>query len=265
MKALNGTQKWTVLHPMQQAPSEKKELTPRIEGKDLCPAPEFKNSHLAGWPMVNSRARGKGRKGRRNRKKVVPELPPPFYSSVTSHHVFHFSVTAAANGTAITWANIAGATGVIGTVTNSTAVGLCSSFKINRVIIYPAVNASAAGRQEVIFQVPTSGAYTKDESKARALPVGVTNSGPIVFVPPKESVVGDWCTAGSVGAVGNTILTMYCTAGSIVALDLSWTQSNNAGSASITGLTTVAVGTYYYLGLDGSAGNFPPIALPTTV
>jgi hypothetical protein len=194
---------------------------------------------------------------------MIPRLPPTLPSSITSHHVFRFSVTSTQSGTAITWGNLAGITGVIGTVTNTTAVAFCSSMRIKHITIYPAVNASAVGRQEIYFTAPAAGVYNKDESKIDALPVGVTQTGPVRFTPPRDSEVGEWFTAGSVGAVGNTIFTVYATAGSIIDVSMSWTHSNNAGSASIA-LTTVVLGTYYYLVLDGAAGTMPPMGLPTT-
>lgn len=265
--------------PGTMNPQPKTDLkTPVVERKDPSKSPLSKEQKAVedraktqiSRAFASLRGRGRKRKGKARRnfggKRILgelPELPPELNTSVTTHHVFRFYVGTAQSGSAITWANIAGITGVTGTVTNTTAVGFCSSWRIRSVTVWPPL-ASAGARSEIQWYTPATGLPTKDESKMESLPTGITTTAPVRYTPPPTSFLSEWLTAASVGSVSAVMMYLWLPAGAIMDVSISWTQNNNFGSASHT-LATVAVGSYYYLGLDGATGQVVPVGLPTTI
>lgn len=248
---------WTLVKPQKAPAIEKKQI------HQLLPASkEVKNGLM---PVMVSKKRLVGRKGKRAKGKrhrgVVPSLPPQIGCVVTCSHRFRFQNSSTQTTTGITFGNLAGALGCVGTVTNSTVVALASSIKIRRVTIWPA-EAAPDSRCEIVWNI-FAGMPTKDESKLELLPYGMTTTGPVISTPPKGDARG-WLTATSVGGTSAVIFTLYMQQGSILDLDVSWTLSNNIGGVSISGLTTVVLGTVYYLALDGHTNTIAPQGVPTT-
>jgi hypothetical protein len=56
-----------------------------------------------------------------------------------------------------------------------------------------------------------------------------------------------------------------CVQGAVIDLAVEFTLGNQFGVSAIAGIATVAVGTIYYLALDGPSNNhLAPIGVPTT-
>jgi len=180
-------------------------------------------------------------------------LPPNINLVPQLTRTYRFINTSASLQSA-TVASIIGSLGVFGTVVNSTAVGIASSFKINHLKIWPPAGGSAA-----VEWASTEG-YTKDEIKDESIPTGITVSRSMIFRPPKLSLASFWTNDTLTSS--NAIFKLLCTVGSIVDFNVSFTFVGAFGSIGIPVLSA-AVGNMYYLALD-TAHTYVPVNLPTT-
>jgi hypothetical protein len=272
--------KWQVL----PTPNAFKQLSISTDGAPSV-RPEFKfpaveagreNKLSETKALVGRGLRGisRGRRGRMGVRKggnkggakrgLVARLPPNLKTVVTCHHIFRFGCTATKSEYTVSWGNLVGALGVVGTVTNSTVVALASSIRLHSLHIWNGISATNALRSEVVWATPSGGVFTKDDSTMESVPTGVTQDTVAVFRPPRNSVWSDWFSAGTVGSASSVIFTITVPVGSIIDMSVSWTMANNIGATSISGLTTVTLGSVYWLALDGTTAQMPPLGVPTT-
>jgi len=153
---------------------------------------------------------------------------------------------------------IINALGVVGTVNNSTVVSVCTSFRIRSLKLWPPQNAGAdAG----FISWNDGNAFVKDDEKISSVPDGVTVTRPLVMRPPRLSTSAFWQSTG----VTTQMMTATPVAGSLIDLDVEYTMANAVAQTVTAGLASVAVGTLYYLSLDGFASNkIVPVGLLST-
>lgn len=198
---------------------------------------------------------------KRNNRRAVRGLsvPPPLDTTPSLRHVFRFACSTSGTYNVVVNSLLA-ACGGICTVANSTIVTFASAVKVHRVSIWPAPNSTTVEANGVQFS-SSSDTYSRDESKGRDVPDGITVTGAVTAVPPPNSSAAFWATS----TASRQLFVLQITAGSIVDVDLSICLANTLTGASITGLTTAVLGTTYYLALDGRASNkVTPLRLPTT-
>jgi hypothetical protein len=189
----------------------------------------------------------------------VPRLPPTLQGSVVNNHTFRFQTNADVVAYSVTVGNVIGAIGTIGTVVNTTVASIASSFKLKSITIWPA-QSSAIHNAE--FSWAGSYGTVADRSTTKSIPLGITETAPFRTRPGLDTLASDWQNSSTTSTV---LGIMYdIPKGSIVDLSVTYTQRNTQAGVSYT-VTTAALGTFYYLYLDGATAKFLPVALPTTI
>jgi len=203
-------------------------------------------------PSVRMKKMGLGDGG------VGASLPPSIQITPKLRHTFRFYQTVGGH-TAVTSNSVLAALGGVCYVANSLVKPMASSFKINKVTIYPAPNLSGTSACNIAWALAT-GTQIRDEEKDRTLPDGLTVSAPVSSKPPRGSLAAMW-QAGST----NSLFFTDALIGSVLDLDISFTLSNQfltAGQSVVTG----TLGVIYYLYLDGSTShNWIPVGVPSTL
>jgi len=194
-------------------------------------------------------------------KKGSSSLPPTLQVTPCVNHTFRFANPTAASVT-ISVGNIAGALGGICTVVNSKVTMVATSFKIRKITVWSSASSSAASNV-VLDWAAGSDNQVPDESKIRSIPEGITETGALVFMPPKNSLAGFWIIV-TAGVVADGVFSLALPAGSIVDLLVDYRTSNVFPAQDATVIVGV-LKTFYYLALDGPGSNkLPPLGLPTT-
>jgi len=204
--------------------------------------------------------KAKGKKGKKKRTGKIPDLPPSIEATFALPFRIRTLVTSQATGTLFTRASLAMSMGGIVTVANTTVRGIVGSFRIQRIIAWPAASG------DVTLSWNTSGgaemALVKDSVKVNDLPNGVTQTGGMIYAPPKGSVVGMWQTPTVNGT--DQLLQISATSGSIVDFEFVGTLSNQYVGAQAT-IVSGTLATFVYLYPDGTTTHvFQPRGLPTT-
>jgi len=199
--------------------------------------------------------------GRRKGGKGAASLPPILNVTPTLGHTFRFTNSANQVGVAITGAQLQGALGTIGTATNSTVRPWASSVRIHRITIWPSAGSNPPIAPGVEWGA-ISGAL-KDEGKYTGLPYGITQEKAIVSKPPKKSLCADWLSLTAMNVT--TLFYVTAPAGSILDISVSFTLAAAFVSSASISTATAAIGTIYYLSLDGNSSHiWSPLGLPTT-
>jgi hypothetical protein len=187
--------------------------------------------------------------------------PPMINLTPTLRHIFRFS-TAVGVASTITVGNILGALGGVGTVTNSTITGFCSSFRIRRLRAWQVSSTNTSATS--ILSVDWAGTSNQRDDLVLSAQVGVSESVSFDSVPPKGTLADFWWTTA---AASTTLFLLTATADAFVDLDVEYTTVGaiNTGGISYTGFTTVVLGSIYYGYLDGKTGSgWKPVGLPST-
>jgi len=206
--------------------------------------------------VVRSLPMTKGRKGKVSQNL---ELPPQIESTLLVP--FRIRFVAGSNATiSVSVIDLIGALGGVCTVTNSVFKPWASSVRLKKISAWTAPSNSIDTGASISWNSGVSG-LNKDSEKSKDVPLGVTTTGRVDFVPPKKALVSEWM-ASSVGSTN--IFTMIMTEGSLVDVMGQFTLSNQFSSATIA-ITTGTLGTIYYLPLDGASSHvYFPNHLPTT-
>jgi hypothetical protein len=177
-------------------------------------------------------------------------------TTVSGHHVFRFNVTSA-SFIAITVKDILGAIGGVA-LTTTTFTPFASAFKLHRVSIWPSVGSGESSPQ--LSWAAGTASQVPDEARVDTIPSGVTVSRALHFRPPAASLASFWIT--SVNS-SSSVFVVVAPVGSILDLEVSFRLANVV--APLTPITIIAgtAGSVYYLPLDGTAGGYTPIGLPT--
>lgn len=186
-------------------------------------------------------------------------LPPEMNVVPFLRRTFRFYANAAFSGN-ISNRMIAGMCGGIVTTANTTFYTVASTMKVNRVSIWPGLVAAASqppAIPTVQWYTPVSG-VEKDIEINSAVPSGVSVDKPVVSTPPRGSLAGMWFPCFNT----NDIFGMTgVTAGSIIDVDVTYTNPNAYSNLAVTITSTAAVGAFVYGYLDATGGKLVPVGL----
>lgn len=189
-------------------------------------------------------------------------LPPSLSLVPSVVHTFRVQSNSACTLQPLTLGGLNGLCGTIGTVTNSTCSGIASSMRIRKIIIYPSTSQSGISNAMIEWATAFSG-FVKDHIRDTALPLGITNTVPVLAVPPKGSLASNWLSI-ALGA-GAAIMYITCPAGCVIDITLEYTTRGAITGYTFTGVSVVTVGNMYYLPPDGILSNkLRVLGLPTT-
>ncbi len=185
-------------------------------------------------------------------------LPPQMNLSTTFRFRMMYQ-TSSATPSDVTVAHMLAWPGCICTVANTTMVPIASSMRLRKITLWPSAATSTPDECYVNWLTGASG-RTRDQQRIRILPDGVTETGAVVFRPPRTSIAGDWLTNN----VSGTVFTISGAVGSICLVEVMATLTN-AQSVSTVTITTGSIGAYYYPYLDGPTNHrWRPLALNYT-
>jgi len=210
--------------------------------------------------VTNRKSPAQSRRGKKGKSKMgsQPSLPPQIDNTIQVNTVIRYTCFDSLTPVSASIADIYGALGGVA-LTSTLFRPWASSFRIKKIRAWPPQSASATDYVSIFWNSLTG--FTKDEEKSKDLPEGITASGAVTLVPPKNSLAGDWMN-GSITGTTN-VFTIQSSNGAILDLHISFTLSNQFQPANIV-LTAGTGGTIYYLALDGAASNtIVPTHLPT--
>jgi hypothetical protein len=202
-------------------------------------------------PKVLAR-RGKSGKGQ------VPRLPPQLNGTPICDHVFRF-INSARGQKNISYNNLAGVCGAVGTIVNSKVQPIASSLKVKKITVWPGGD-STQQTAEILWNSPIT-TVEKDNTTVTSMPLNITVSAPFVSRPPKGTFARDWVnvnTNGSAFPFG-----INCPIGSVIDVHLVFTLANSYSVPSNTTVAAAALGGFYYLALDNA--TYIPQGVTTTL
>ena len=150
--------------------------------------------------------------------------------------------------------------GGICTVVNSTLRAWSSSFRLRKVTIWSSTqNAGSTGvADQASLYWGATFVQSLDSEKAIAIPAGSAVTGAVVFTPP-PILAQLWNTDST-----TTVFGIACNKGSVIDVECDLTLCNVFAAPSQT-IASGAVGSVYYLALDGHTSNLiQPVSVPTT-
>lgn len=179
-------------------------------------------------------------------------LPPILNTTVRTNHVFRFRVNSTCNLTAVGLGGVLGAMGVVGKTATSVST-IHSAARLRSIKVWmPAL--SSANTFFIDWVGTVIAGITPDMSTETSVPDGVTITGCMTAKPPKGSLAREWLNAGSLSSLAQAIFTVNSPAGAIIDFHVEGCISNTVATQTIT-VATAAVGTFYYLALDGPSSN----------
>jgi len=188
--------------------------------------------------------KGRGRMGKG--KFMKDTLPPMLDTTIVNRRTFRF-LSGAGSTIQTTVENLLAIPGMIASV-GTTAYTIASTVRVHSIKIWV-----AAGGLASVYWGAGDG-YSKDSSEVSTLPLGITKTGCMVFKPDaKTDLANFWMNAAQASAIA---FYMSSTQGSIVDLDMSWTESNAFAPTLIAGYTGMTTGNMYRPGLNGPTGTY---------
>jgi len=241
------------------------------EGRRIFGAPTFLSSEQYVRSVQDVRRFSKKKGGLRKAKgksgMTKSGLPPARDLVPTLKHKFQFK-SSSAGSVSISILDLAGALGGFCTTANSKVSAVCSSFRLISLTAWPC--SATSGIEDIYLDWNNAGAYTgfvKDSSISRAIPLGMTQPGGLIFRPPKNSLASFWLSVG--GLTGENLFAISFPNGALFDLEVEYTLpvvTSTVATLATATVTTGTLGNFYYLALDGPASNkLPPIdGMPTT-
>jgi len=163
----------------------------------------------------------------------------------------------------ITVADVFGAIGVIGRVTNTSVTALATAFRLKRMLIYLPVDATYDGCQVHWFTGEEDREPDMEYVETRA--GGVTAPQGLSFVPPKNSLVSQWYRDTYAEATQSIAITTVNNPDAVLDVDLEFTLPTAITSSQVITVATAVVGTFYRLSINRAAGGgWVPIDYQTT-
>lgn len=188
-------------------------------------------------------------------------LPPAMESVIftTSFRRRFLASTAAVTEYFVTGNSLAGALGSTCYVANTTGRAWFSHARIIAIEAWPSQDASATSNVVDVHwdSGPLGQRVFKPTNVISNLPLGISVTRGLRFVPPRLTVSGDWMNLGSVGA--EQMISITASEGSVIDIIVEAAVVNNSTGATITySGVTAAVGTTGYSPLNGSGGGLLP-------
>jgi hypothetical protein len=197
------------------------------------------------------RGSGKKRSRSKNGKLGIASLPPELDATVSFSKKYRYiAQDASATAKTVTVGTILVSMGSMA-ITTTQVSSLCSSFRIKKITMYPALGTGVTPLLEWV-DAATTGLNVKDEKVGRSIPAGVTVEAPITIRPPKNSEISWWWDAQ---ATGVTLFVLSAPVGTILDLDVEATIVNSGTNVQETSYTSLTVGAIYYPALEGRSTN----------
>lgn len=192
---------------------------------------------------------------------VTPLLPPPFDATTRVGLHRRFRVNSTMTSTTVSIAGLIGSLGVVGTVTNTTAVSVFSAVKLSHIVMWPPQN-TGPDRTILEWGASADGGYCPDSAFVNTIPDGITETHGYEFRPPAKSLLNNWMSTYL--SASNIIAYVSAPTGTIIDVHVTACQPNDFVPESIT-VASAVVGSFYYLALDGPSTNLAiPVGLATT-
>jgi hypothetical protein len=183
--------------------------------------------------------------------------PPQFNSNIKHNHRFRFlGITSTFSGV-ISPKMMLSATGVIATVTNTTAALIHFSGRIKSIEMWcpPASQGAAA-----TCSVEWVGGNNSPNVEVSDTSVSVSKPAHLKSKPPFNSLAAFW----QINSNTSALFTLLCPVGTIIDLVLDLVF-NDQDATTVTTVTTGVLSTIYYLALDhGTSDKLVPVSLQTT-
>lgn len=176
----------------------------------------------------------------------VPALPPRLELISTVDAVRRFQITSSATTTPVTRLTLGSICGGIVTVANTTVTGVCGSYRLRKIVVWPAagsnvvIEASLGGSAEQALQ--------KDSVKDTNLPQGITIDQPVVFKPKRGTYLDMWQTPSSNGS--DQLMLISGASGAVMDVHIVYTQAGVGPQFTLPTSSTIALGFFVYGALD---------------
>jgi len=195
-----------------------------------------------------------------NGRKISLSLPPMLDTSVETRHTFRFRISTAVSSVGVGLGGVLGAMGVVGKVANTSVANIHSCARLIGFRVWlPAV----VGSDGFLLDWFGDAGYVPDSAVDSIIPDGITSTGCMAFSPPKNSLASFWLNSQNI-VLGTSLFSISGPVGTIIDMRVAGRLSNNVGTSTIS-VATAAVGTMYYLALDGPGSNkIQPVGLPST-
>ena len=204
----------------------------------------------------------KGKKGK-NGEVGPPMVPRAIEVTPKVRQIFRYICNGSVTPASITYGDLLGMAGGICTVVNTTLRLIATSMRIIKIVVWPP--AAATGSNPSVSELNWVGAnadQTPDLAWNETLPSGSPTPGAIINKPPPKSLAEDWFN--NAVTLADVVFTLYTGQGTLVDLEVEYTQPNGLLSSAIT-IATGVLGTFYYLCLNHSGSkNIFPATLPNT-
>jgi hypothetical protein len=191
------------------------------------------------------RASGAGRR-RGKKKQGVPNLPPGLELVNTVDVIRRYNVVSTASGVAVTRASMSSSLGGICTTANTTITSWVGTYRIRRVVAWPAAATSVL--IDAIISGTAEQALTKDSVKNAQLPTGITVDKPVVFRPRRGTYLDMWQSAATNGS--DQIMTITAATGTVIDIHYQFTLCGVIAASGYSTSSTVALGLVVYMPLD---------------
>jgi len=211
--------------------------------------------------MTVRRSTGQRRKGKKKGRFGAPSLPQNIELVSVVPHIGRFSCTSNASSQPVTRGSMATTFGVIVTVANTTLVAWASTYRITKIVIWPAAGSSP------ILEFPTGGtaeqALQRETMRNSTMPTGITMDRPLVWRPSRKSYLSSWQVANANPT--DVLFTLSLAVGTVMDVHSVFTIASGVGmgipyGASTT--STVPLGTVAYMPID-TGNKIQPIGLST--
>lgn len=183
--------------------------------------------------------------------------PPQMSSNIQKKHKFRFVATSAFSGV-ITSSQAFGASGTIGTVTNTTVTNKNESLRVVSIEMWTPPASQGAAATCSVEWIGSNQSPTREISDTS---ISVTKPAHVFSRPPVDALCAFWQTANN----SFNLFNIVCPAGTIIDLNLALIECDGE-QATTFAVATAVLGTAYYLALDhGTSDKLVPVSLNTTV
>jgi hypothetical protein len=148
--------------------------------------------------------------------------------------------------------------GGIVTVANTTVTLWASSFKLKKIVVWPAAGTTVT--LDGVIGGTAEQALQRETLVGADMPTGITLDKPVVFVPKANSYLSMWQVTNTNGT--DQFLSISGAAGAIFDIHIAFTHFSGIGAVGPTATTTstVPLGDVVYMPLD-TGNKITPIAL----